>query len=462
MKPQTLPLDNAIALSEGLQTGLFTSVDIVRSCLDRIQAQDPWLHCFVEVYPAEALEAAHASDRMRKAGYALGPLHGLPVAVKDLMDIEGKVTTIGSPLFSDNLAHSSAYLIQRLKAAGAIIIGKTHMVQFALGGWGTNEHMGTPRNPWDHDVHRVPGGSSSGSAAAVAGGLVPLAIGTDTGGSVRLPAAYCGITGFKFTVGVVDTTGVAPLSKTLDSIGVFAKSMAEAAMVYDALVDDPKRSKQIAACTPEAARTLLSGLRIGRIAPHELADVQTDIVQAYESTLEIFISAGARVTTLALPCAIEDFAPVAINIMVAEGATSYGALANDTSKPMDAGIRPRLQAGSKILATDYIAALEKQTQLKTQFATLLHSIDIFVTPTGLTTAVPLADVNPAAPPVHFTRIFNVLDMCGVSVPVGSDYQHLPIGIQIGAAKGQDAFLIEVTHAFQTLTQFHLENPKPRR
>ena len=461
MTKHTLPLNDAIALSTGLQKGTFTSFDIVSAYLERIRNQDTWLHCFVEVYETEALEAAKASDQMRKAGYTLGPLHGLPIAVKDLVDIEGKVTTIGSPIFANNIAKSDAYLTQRLKAAGVIIIGKTHMVQFALGGWGTNEHMGMPRNPWDHQVHRVPGGSSSGSAAAVAGGLVPLSIGTDTGGSVRLPAAYCGITGFKFTVGLVDTQGVAPLSKTLDSIGVFAKTMAETALVYDALVDDHKRATSAHAMTTESARKLLQGLRIGRIAPHELKDVQAEIVKAYEETLEFLKSAGAHITTLELPCAIADLAPMAVNIMVTEGAAAYGALANDLTKPMDSGIRPRLQAGAKLLAIDYIAALENQTLLKKQFANAFDQIDIFATPTGLTTAVPLTEVNPSAPPVHFTRILNVLDMCGVSVPVGLDGQSLPIGFQMGAAGGRDAFLIEVATAFQTLTQFHLANPQPK-
>ncbi len=290
---------------------------------------------------------------------------------------------------------------------------------------------------------------------------MPLSIGTDTGGSVRLPAAYCGITGFKFTVGLVDTQGVAPLSKTLDSIGVFAKTMAETALVYDALVDDHKRATSAHAMTTEAARKLLQGLRIGRIAQHELKDVQAEIVKAYEETLEFLKSAGAHITTLELPCAIADLAPMAVNIMVTEGAAAYGALANDLTKPMDSGIRPRLQAGAKLLAIDYIAALENQTLLKKQFANAFDQIDIFATPTGLTTAVPLTEVNPSAPPVHFTRILNVLDMCGVSVPVGLDAQSLPIGFQMGAAGGRDAFLIEVATAFQTLTQFHLANPQPK-
>jgi Asp-tRNA(Asn)/Glu-tRNA(Gln) amidotransferase A subunit family amidase len=169
MTQHTLPLDDAIALSNGLQTGTFTSFEIVSAC-PRAHTSDTTRGCIVlwRVYEKEALEAAKAADQMRQAGYVLGPLHGLPIAVKDLVDIAGKVTTIGSPLFANNVAKSDAYLIQRLEAAGAIIMGKTHMVQFALGGWGTNEHMGTPRNPWDHQVHRVPGGSSSGSAATVA------------------------------------------------------------------------------------------------------------------------------------------------------------------------------------------------------------------------------------------------------------------------------------------------------
>ena len=254
---------------------------------------------------------------------------------------------------------------------------------------------------------------------------------------------------------------MAPLSKTLDSIGVFAKSMAETALVYDALVDDPARATSARAINAESARNLLQGLRIGRIAQHELKDVQAEIVSAYESTLAFFKSVGANITTIELPCAIADLAPVAIDIMVTEGAASYGALASDLSKPMDSGIRPRLQAGSKLLATDYIAALEKQSLLKKAFAKAFEHIDLFATPTGLTTAVPLSEVNPTAPPVHFTRVLNVLDMCGVSVPVGLDAQHLPIGFQLGAAGGRDAFLIEVATAFQVLTQFHLASPKPK-
>jgi aspartyl-tRNA(Asn)/glutamyl-tRNA(Gln) amidotransferase subunit A len=250
------------------------------------------------------------------------------------------------------------------------------------------------------------------------------------------------------------------LSKTLDSIGVFAKSMAEAALVYDALVEDPHRAMSASAMSAASARKLLQGLRIGRIAHNELHGVQADIVKAYEACLAFFQTVGAHITTLELPCSIADLAPVAINIMVTEGAASYGALANDLTKPMDSGIRPRLQAGTKLLATDYIAALDNQAQLKKQFAKALEQVDIFATPTGLTTAVPLTEVDPFAPPVHFTRILNVLDMCGVSVPVGLDAQHLPIGIQLGAAGGRDAFLIEVAIALQTLTQFHLISPKP--
>src|SRR5580700_986675 len=196
-----------------------------RAALARIGAQDQKLHAFVEVYDKEARLAAEAAEKAIRSGHRIGPLHGIPIALKDLIEIEGRVTTGGSQVWRERRSAYTATLAQKLIAAGLIVIGKTHTVEFAMGGWGTNQHRGTPWNPWDPEVARTPGGSSSGSGAAVAAGLAPWAIGTDTGGSVRLPASWCGLTGLKTTIGRVSTYGILPLSPTLDTPGPMARSV---------------------------------------------------------------------------------------------------------------------------------------------------------------------------------------------------------------------------------------------
>ena len=191
--------------------GRLSPVDLVEALLARIQRQDQKLHAFVEVYADEARLAAEAADKAIRSGHAVGPLHGIPIALKDLIEIEGRVTTGGSQVWRDRRSTYTATIAKRLIAAGMIVIGKTHTVEFAMGGWGTNQHRGTPWNPWDLAVARTPGGSSSGTGVAVAAGMAPWGIGTDTGGSVRLPASWCGLSGLKTTIGRVSTYGILPL-----------------------------------------------------------------------------------------------------------------------------------------------------------------------------------------------------------------------------------------------------------
>jgi aspartyl-tRNA(Asn)/glutamyl-tRNA(Gln) amidotransferase subunit A len=204
-------------LSQAFAARTLSPVDAVDALLERIARRDPLLHSFIAVYADDARLAAEGADRAIRSGHRMGPLHGVPIALKDLVDLEGRVTTGGSKVWANRVSPVTATLAERAIAAGMIVLGKTHTVEFAMGSWGTNTHMGTPRNPWDLAVHRTPGGSSSGSAVAVAAGLAPIAIGTDTGGSVRLPAGWCGIVGLKVTAGRISTYGVLPLSFTLDT-----------------------------------------------------------------------------------------------------------------------------------------------------------------------------------------------------------------------------------------------------
>ena len=201
----------------------------------RIERLEPKLHAFVSVNAANARLAAEAADKAIRSGHAVGPLHGIPIAIKDLVEIEGEIAMGGTAAWRNRIAPHTATLMRKLMAAGMINLGKTHTVEFAYGGWGTNQHLGTPWNPWDASTHRTPGGSSSGSGVAVAARMAPWAIGTDTGGSVRIPAAWNGITGLKTTIGRISTFGVLPLSPTLDTPGPITRDVEDAALLLTVL-----------------------------------------------------------------------------------------------------------------------------------------------------------------------------------------------------------------------------------
>src|SRR5437588_1670062 len=218
-------------LSSAFARRALSPVDVVDVLLGRIEKLNPTLHAFIDVYAADARLAAEAADRAIRSGHAVGPLHGVPIALKDLVDLEGRITTGGSKVWAERVSPVTATLAERLIAAGMIVLGKTHTAELATGSWGTNTHLGTPRNPWDLSGHRTPGGSSSGSGVAVAAGLAPVAIGTDTGGSVRIPAAWNGIVGLKVTAGRISTYGVLPLSFTLDTPGPLARTVEDAALI---------------------------------------------------------------------------------------------------------------------------------------------------------------------------------------------------------------------------------------
>ena len=222
----------ANAAAEELAAGELTSEELVDALLGRIERLEPRLNAFIDVYADEARAAARGADLARRAGQAAGRFHGVPIALKDIIDLEGRVTTGGSKVWESRISPVTATLARRLMAAGVIVIGKTRTVEFAMGAWGTNQHMGTPWNPWDLAVHRAPGGSSSGSGVSVAARLAPWAIGTDTGGSVRIPSAWNGLTGLKVTVGRVSCHGVLPLAHTLDTPGPMCRSVGDAVDLY--------------------------------------------------------------------------------------------------------------------------------------------------------------------------------------------------------------------------------------
>ncbi|WP_312437653.1 amidase [Achromobacter sp.] len=439
------------ALAQRLRRRELRSETLVSAYLARIAALDGWLHAYVAVYADEALAAARAADLQLDQGIWLGPLHGVPIALKDLIDIAGQPTTIGSPIHANTIASHTAELVQQLQRAGAVILGKTHMVQFAMGAWGPNQHMGTPRNPWDDRVHRIPGGSSSGSAVAVAGRLAPIAIGTDTGGSVRVPASYCGITGFKPTVGRISSQGVVTLSQTLDSVGIFAHSAADARLVFDVLAPaEPGEWRE----PLDASRFGIAGATLGRLPDAYLNDVTPAVRHAYEESVALYQRLGAQIVEITPPATLAEFKAVTGDIMMTEGVSSFEREITDLNLPVDDSVRPRLLAALEIPALRYLAALRERDRLQAAMETRLQGVAGLLTPTTLTTALPLDEVDHGNAPVHYTRIGNLLQMCGVSVPNGRDDAGLPTGLQILCPGGEDRLALYLAEAFQRHSDWH--------
>ncbi len=455
--PALLPVH---ILASEIAARRLSPVDLVDALLDRIQAKDGKLHAFVEVYAEEARLAAEAADKAIRSGHAIGPLHGIPIALKDLIEIDGRVTTGGSMVWRDRRSAVTATLAQRLIAAGLIVIGKTHTVEFAMGGWGTNQHRGTPWHPWDPAVARTPGGSSSGSGVAVAAGLAPWAIGTDTGGSV--PASWCGLSGLKTTIGRVSTYGILPLSPTLDTPGPMARSVEDAALLYQVMQGpDPldPRTRGISASDPmPMLQRGVHGLRLGRMPEAERAGVDGEVLAAYDAALAHLERLGAEIVTPDLPCRFSDYTELTGRIIGAEGYFLIGDLIDDMSLPIDEAVRPRIASGRGVSARDYLAALRDREAAKQKFAAAIVDVDALLTPTTQTAAVPLTAVDQASTPAHFTRFVNFLDLCALALPNGFTATGLPISLQIVCRGYDEATALRLGWAYQQETDWHERRP----
>ena len=355
MNPDNLPWLSLTELARGLAAGSFSSREIVSAYLERIAHLDRRLHSFIEVYSAEALAAAEKSDRERAAGRVHGALHGLPIAIKDLVHIRGKMTTAGSKSRPYGIAQETATAAERLIAVGMIPLGKTHLVEFAFGGWGRNAPMGAPWNPWDAKVHRVAGGSSSGSAVSVAAGLAPAAIGSDTGGSIRIPAALCGLTGFKPTYGVVSLAGVFPLAASLDSLGPIARTVEDAALLTAVMSGlDPRDPATLAAPAIDFAGALaeepdVRGTRVTALSVEQFTwPVQNDVLAARNEAMATLRSLGATVEESLAPFDFEDVMLRNGRIIAAESYALHRAYIEDPSLDIDPWVRKLLPPSTRL------------------------------------------------------------------------------------------------------------------
>jgi aspartyl-tRNA(Asn)/glutamyl-tRNA(Gln) amidotransferase subunit A len=451
-------------LSAGLAAKRFSSREIVDTLLARIVKADGKLHAFTEVYTKEARALADAADKARTSGFPLGPLHGLPIAYKDLCDIAGRIGTGGSKMFADRVATETSNTVERLTAAGMVPLGKLHMVEFAFGGWGTNPLMGAPWNPWDLATHRVPGGSSSGTGVAVAARLAPAGIGSDTGGSVRIPSAFNGLVGLKVTYGRIGLSGTILLSWTLDSIGPMARSVEDCALLLNALAaPDPRDPTTLG--QPLEDFTLatrpgsIEGMRVALPDTKQLPTfMNPDVVKAWQAAARTFESLGATVEAVRLPDWYFDLSRPAGTIIASEAYSLHREYIEDTAKAIGPGVRSRTQAARSFVPGAYAEELRAMAARRREFAQWFAAHDAVLLPTMAIPAIPLSEVDEASPiPGYLTRPANYLGLCGLAMPSGQS-AGLPIGIQIVGKPFAERDVLRLGKAFQDATDFHRRAP----
>ncbi|MEO6652114.1 MAG: amidase [Ilumatobacteraceae bacterium] len=459
-------------LSELLHRGELSPVELATYYLDRIDQHDEHHHAFVTVTRERALAEAGRAERALAAGESRGPLHGIPYAAKDLFDVEGVATGAGTHLLADAIAGSDATVIRRLTDAGMVLLGKTHTVQFAFGGAGVNHDTGSPRNPWRDDEPYVAGGSSSGSAVAVAAGMAPLALGTDTSGSVRIPASLCGITGLKTTVGRVSRSGVYPLSATLDSVGPLAHTAADCALVYEAMQGADAGDRATAGQEPHDVASSIgadvAGMRLAFIDTFFFDDVDPEIAAAVRAAGDVLAGLGADVTSIEAPEIDEVVGgpPGRSRTVAAEGCAVNRRFLEGSFAELDPVVSQRMRPGFELSAVEFMEAFEAWRRLGGVFDERTTGIDAFLVPSTMIPAKPLAIVDETTDAyarwngqyLRNTSIGNRLEWCGLSVPCGFTTDGLPIGLMIHAPRMHEQVVICVGDAYQRATDWLLRRP----
>ncbi len=439
-------------------------VELTESCLQRIGSLDARLRAFITVTRDDALAAAHQATTAIAGGNYKGPLHGIPFALKDLFDTAGVPTTAGSKIMAERVPQEDAEATVRLKAAGAILLGKLNMHEFAFGITGVNPHYGGTYNPWD--TTRMSGGSSSGAGAAVASAMTFGALGTDTGGSIRAPASLCGITGLKPTYGRVSRRGITPLSWALDHAGPMARSAADAAIILKVIAGhDPQDESSSEEPVPDYTKALkdqrLNRLRIGVPKEYFFDDVDDEVLKAIHAAILVLrddLKAG--VSEVSLPHIAE--APAAVSAILLPEALAYHKrwLAE---RPQDYGedVRARLEMGLLYPAVSYVQAQRLRSLIVEEWRQkVFDRVDLLAVPTTPVPAPSLDenDIQTTLRLTRFTAPFNLTGLPAISIPCGFTKDGLPIGMQLVGRWWDEATVLRAAHAYQQATDWHTRTP----
>jgi aspartyl-tRNA(Asn)/glutamyl-tRNA(Gln) amidotransferase subunit A len=441
-------------------------VEVVQATLERIQRLEPTLHAFITVTADLATQAAREAEREIASGSYRGPLHGIPVSLKDIVYLEGVLNTSGSRTMADFVPGYDATVTRKLKAAGAVFAGKTQLYEFAMGPKTFYEDEYT-RNPWN--TGHIPGGSSSGSAAAVAAGLSHVSIGTDTGGSVRGPASICGVVGLKPTYGRVSRYGIVPQSWSMDHAGPLTRTVSDCALAMNAISGyDPADPGSLDAPVPDFTGLLdgeIAGLRLGLAGDFFSKGMTPGFEAAFQEALRVLESAGASFREVSLPSMLHAQAAHSV-IILSEGASAFEETVRTGAGLLGINARTRLETGSFLLATDYIRAQRVRSVFQREFASAMREVDVLVTPTSpgppqkFDEPAVSSDAKGAATAAanRFRRPFNLVGAPAISIPCGFDPAGIPVGLQIVGRPLEDALVLKVAHAYEQRTDWHKQRP----
>ncbi|PMP79202.1 MAG: Asp-tRNA(Asn)/Glu-tRNA(Gln) amidotransferase subunit GatA, partial [Roseiflexus castenholzii] len=430
--------------------------------LDRIATHDTRLNSFITVTADRALAQARAADDELARGARRSPLHGIPIALKDLYDTAGVRTTAGATFFAERVPDVDAHAVTLLYQGGAVLLGKLNMHEWALGVTNINPHYGPSRNPWD--TSRITGGSSGGAAAALAAGLCMGALGSDTGGSIRIPASLCGIVGFKPTFGRVSLQGVVPLSWNLDHAGPMARTVTDAALLLQAIAEyDPDDPVSVAAPVDDLLAGIDAGVGGWRIALADDAhfgNADAEVLAAVHRAAGVFEELGARVERVDLGRG-QDAAQMNALMTTSDAAAFHRDRLRAHPEQFGADVRMRLERGAAFTSTEYILARRFQSEWRRQLERLFEQFDVLLTPTTPITALPLEGLDSVEAARQLTRCtapFNLAGLPALSAPCGMSAAGLPIGLQIVAAPWREAHVLRAGKAFERATSWHRQTP----
>jgi aspartyl-tRNA(Asn)/glutamyl-tRNA(Gln) amidotransferase subunit A len=452
--------------AQQLAQGTLSSVELTQAYLDRIAAIDGLLNSYLLVLSERALAQAAAADHARSNGQSLGLLHGLPLAAKDLFEIAGYRTTAGSKFLRDHISPVTSTAVKRLEAAGAIMLGKLNMHEWALGIVGDNPHYGPCNNPWD--VNRICGGSSSGSSAAVAAGLCMAALGSDTRGSIRVPAALCGVVGFKPTFGRIGLYGAFALSWHLDHAGTLTRSVQDAATLLTVLAGyDDHDAYSANTSVPDYLSELKAGIHGWRIAvdtstlSNDAAIVSMDMRNAYQQAIDQFASLGATIQPMSMEW-LEPAILMSRQIVSADAAALHAQRLLDDPAGFGEDVLSRLQQGPPPTAAAYAQLRHEQMLLTRRVDQLFRDYDIVLLP-GVPFAAARRDDTHSFElgRTHYPRFTPAFNLAGVpvaTIPCGFSSERMPLGVQVVSGRGRDGDVLRAAHAYEQATTWHLQRP----
>ena len=444
-------------------------VELMKALLDRVATLDPRLNAFIRLDAEAAMAAAKAAEAEAVAGRLRGPLHGVPMAHKDMYYEAGKVVTCGSKIRRDFVATTTSTALQRLKDAGSVRLGSLQMVEFAYGPTGHNVHYGAVRNPWN--VDHITGGSSSGSGSAVAARLTFAALGSDTGGSIRMPAHFCGVTGFKTTVGLISRAGAMPLSQSLDTVGPLAQTVEDCALLVGLMAGadpaDPTTSTRPVPNYMAAAAGSLKGARIGVPTAFYVDDLDSEVSRVLDETIATLKNEGAEIVKVELPDQRQLTAACQI-VLATEAAAFHKRWMIERPQDYGGQVLMRLQNGLAIPAVTYLEAMRWRGPALAAYLAAVEGLDAVIAPVAPMPAATIAesDVGNSLDAeaviqriTRFTRPINYLGLPSLSIPAGFTGNGLPVGMQLIGRSFDEATLVRIGAAFQRATDHHQRIPK---